>query len=720
MSVMRKAYAAVQEPALDQRHWAQIHGERGRRGAAKFASVNKFAATKFLLTHVTIMASVMCEPSPYDWFIKPECSHLVNNNQDAWENEVLRMSAPSFQGSFNFVEHFQNSKASKGYIVDAILRKIMLGPDTWVYYCDLLVATDLAHEDLVKKIRSGEVKYLSMGCLTDLITCSYCGASGDGQSPCCIHLTDLFKGRYKPDQWGIPRRIAELCFPPDTRVAMGDGSRRKISEVQAGDRVFTHTGALCSVTQTLVRDYEGPMVSLGISGIPQRLTSTPEHPYWVISPRSHCACGCGTPLSPFKRQASRYKDYTRSYVVGHNPCAQGDESLAVPSFAFKEAKDLCVGDLVALPVPTNVVVPADVDLIRAELLGWFLAEGSYFSHKGVKTGVTFTLNGADEIPIAENLRILLEQAFPPESPVGAVDPSRRKVPKVYHYSRTEGGTKLIVNYSNRTAVQWFLRHAGEYAETKRLSADAVLWPLELQQAILRAYVAGDGTVDGIARFSVVSVSETLISQMQLLAARCGIWTRRQVIFDGKAVDFNTALDPTTRRDSRRFRPLHTLHFQPSDATTEFFGTPAHRTHVRQLAPGWRQHDGYMLYRVTEVATEDYAGPVHNLEVAEDHSYLVEGIAVHNCGHKDLPGGGVRFVEASWVGTPAFPGAVTRSILYDGWEVPVDAKTGKAASLVLPEGYSKTASLITTHVPELSTSQSERPEPRVISELRRLR
>lgn len=208
---MKRAYAAVQEPILDQRHWSVIHGERGRRGAAKFASVNKFSAKKFLLTHVTIMSSVMCEPSPYDWLIKPECSHLVNNNQDAWENEVLRLSAPTFQGSFNFVEHFQNSKASKGYIVDAILRKISLGPDTWVYYCDLLVATDLRHEDLVAKIRSGEVKYLSMGCLTDLITCSYCGASGNGEAPACVHLTDLFKGRYRPDQWGIPRRIAELC-----------------------------------------------------------------------------------------------------------------------------------------------------------------------------------------------------------------------------------------------------------------------------------------------------------------------------------------------------------------------------------------------------------------------------------------------------------------------------------------------------------------------------
>ena len=211
MTVMKRAYAAMQDPVLDQRHWAQIHGERGRLATAKFASTSKVAASRYLLSHVTIMASVMTEPQPYDYMIKPECSHLCNSNLDAWENEVLRMSFPTFVGSFNFVEHYQNSKASKGYLIDSVLRLIRLGPDVFVYYCDLLVATNLEHEDLVAKIRSGEIKYLSMGCLTDLITCSYCGASGDGSAPPCIHQTGLYKGRFKPDQWGVPRIICELC-----------------------------------------------------------------------------------------------------------------------------------------------------------------------------------------------------------------------------------------------------------------------------------------------------------------------------------------------------------------------------------------------------------------------------------------------------------------------------------------------------------------------------
>jgi len=40
-----------------------------------------------------------------------------------------------------------------------------------------------------------------------------------------------------------------------------------------------------------------------------------------------------------------------------------------------------------------------------------------------------------------------------------------------------------------------------------------------------------------------------------------------------------------------------------------------------------------------------------------------------CGHKSLPNGGVKFVEASWVAVPAFPGAVRRNTVLDEWQAP---------------------------------------------------
>lgn len=206
----KTATGVLSDPIISVQQWDALHK---RPFGHKTAAFNKIAAntTKYLLSHVTIMASVMTEAEPHDWLIFPECSYLVNNNDDAWENGVLKMSYRSFVGAFNFLEHYQNSKAAKGHIIDSVLRKIQITPEVWVYFVDLLVATDLAHEDLVSKIRNEKVRYLSMGCVTDLVICSYCGHKVTDSGNFCTHL-QYNKGQFIPgEEDGIPRRVAELC-----------------------------------------------------------------------------------------------------------------------------------------------------------------------------------------------------------------------------------------------------------------------------------------------------------------------------------------------------------------------------------------------------------------------------------------------------------------------------------------------------------------------------
>lgn len=206
----KTATALLIDPVYSVIEWEKLHGRRAF--GHKNASFSKVAGntTKYLLSHTTIMSSVMTENAPEDYLIKPECSYLINQNEDGWENEVLKMSYKSFIGAFNFLEHVQNSKHAKGHIIDAILRKITISGGIWVYFVDLLVATDLVHEKLVSDIRSGKTKYMSMGCVTDLVICSYCGHKVKEDGNYCNHL-QYNKGQFLPDEDGISRRIAELC-----------------------------------------------------------------------------------------------------------------------------------------------------------------------------------------------------------------------------------------------------------------------------------------------------------------------------------------------------------------------------------------------------------------------------------------------------------------------------------------------------------------------------
>ena len=211
MAFKKYSNAIIEDPTVNVADWQRMHTGVPVFTGVKTAAVKKLAAnnTRYLLSHCTIMSSVMTEPDPEDHLIKPECSHLVNNNDDAWTNEVLKLSHKSFVGAFNFVEHFQNSKYAKGHILDAVLRKVAVA-EAWVYYCDILVATDISHEKLVEDIRNNKVKYLSMGCVTDLVICSYCGARVQDQGAYCNHLA-FQKGQFIPDDGGTFRRIAELC-----------------------------------------------------------------------------------------------------------------------------------------------------------------------------------------------------------------------------------------------------------------------------------------------------------------------------------------------------------------------------------------------------------------------------------------------------------------------------------------------------------------------------
>jgi hypothetical protein len=198
--------------------WQKMHGDKVFRGCkidgdhpfCKTASIKKKATTKFLLTHSTIMTSVMTEPLPHDWLIKPEASIFVNGNDDTWANPVLKLCYKTFIGAYNFVEHLQAEREAKGIVCDSILRTVHLSPDIWVYFVDILVATDLKHEALVADIRSGKVKYMSMGCITELVVCSFCGARVTDNSKFCYHL-EYLKGTFLEDEDGVPRHIAELC-----------------------------------------------------------------------------------------------------------------------------------------------------------------------------------------------------------------------------------------------------------------------------------------------------------------------------------------------------------------------------------------------------------------------------------------------------------------------------------------------------------------------------
>jgi hypothetical protein len=182
--------------------------------------IAKYSPDKFILTHCTIVASVdteLADPKDpkTDYLIHPAFSNLVNNNGDAWSKGVIKNSYKTFIGAENYLEHVQISHLSKGKIIDAVPREIVIGKDAdgkdlTTYYIDILVATDRKNEDLCKKIVSGEMSSLSMGCLIKFSVCSKCGNKAVDETEACDHVKYQKNNTFFDDN-GIQRKIAELC-----------------------------------------------------------------------------------------------------------------------------------------------------------------------------------------------------------------------------------------------------------------------------------------------------------------------------------------------------------------------------------------------------------------------------------------------------------------------------------------------------------------------------
>jgi hypothetical protein len=692
MAFLKYAKAAVVTPFVTRQQWTNVRvaGESAKvdlpsnlveRAATLFDE--PFDPKKYLLTHATIVASVdVFAPKGVkvgkvqedgfrvnrkyaDYRVKADCQKYINNNRDCWSRAVLAKSYKTFVGSHNFVEHVQIEDLSKGRIIDAVARDI--GESIYV---DILIATDRKHKDLVEAIQSGKMGTLSMG-----------------------------------------------CFLPGTQVTMADGRRIAIEDVQPGDMVLTHKGRSREVLNKQIRGGKWDMRTIHAVGLASPITSTGNHPYYVLRPAEVCACGCGEALPVYAPAVKKptTRSLTRRFKVGHdkrilNPNntysmdefkrrkAQMNE-IQNPDLVKVRADELRVGDFIAFPRVKDGEHTVPVSEGKARLLGYFLAEGSFNKRKGRRTTVVFSFSMEEKDTLVAEVVRLLEQEFPGKNKPWVQDRVKRNT--------------CVVHLTSRKAADWFHKHGGEYSHGKCLSADAMNWSQENHKHLIGTWLNGDGhRAKAHGGFLVgTTVSLDLANQLHALMAKCGWFARFEARIGSKSITVAEAINGgvAVRDESTGRLPAFLLTIGNTQSV-ELQGycakAPATSKYGKQNN---RVFDDWVISPITAIGESTYEGWVHDMEVDEDHTYVAEGASVSNCtvdgtictkcghwasdetemcphvkyekgntfydkegrkhivaelcGHEDLdPTGGVKFIEASWVATPAFTGAVLRNVL----------------------------------------------------------
>ena len=364
-----------------------------------------------------------------------------------------------------------------------------------------------------------------------------------------------------------------MCLNPNELVETQDGLKR-ICEVTPSEFVRTHTGELHQVQAVMRREVDESLVHVGVTGNPEPLRTTGNHPYYL------CRYGWN------KRNGELIR---------------AKRQIEPPS--WKAAIGLRLGDSVLFP-KRRALPRTNLPEDKLWILGWYLAEGSRCRRikKGqMGFGVAFGLNSSER-EVAERLRAVLIKYDPPLQ-------SGNNPPRI---EPVKGKNAIRVTYSSRYWHEFFTRLAGGLQQVRKIHPSVYncsgLLPL------VGAFMSGDGSQPKGQRNSIFasSTSRVLIHQIRQIMIDEGIWS---TISKPKSQEIWTLC--ASAEFIERFVGISKFH--SIEHERKF-----HKRHVVETDEGfWAP--------IKSLELVPYSGPVFNLDVEGDHTYQAQGVAVHNSG-----------------------------------------------------------------------------------------
>ena len=397
------------------------------------------------------------------------------------------------------------------------------------------------------------------------------------------------------------------CHVDGTKVLMADGTTKNIEDIKVGDAVFTHKNNIAVVESTRRRLTEpNELHRLSISGMPDAYV-TAEHPYWTLIGYDKCK-GCGKPLHAHTRAGFAERDFVHwcssSCKQKHDNSMKKEHDEFFEQkmmFDWKRVDELVPGNWVAIPLGRdNSVQRKSLGKARSRLLGYFLAEGN-FQGKEVKTAVEYTFSSNEMSYIEEIKGYAIEIGIPED--------------KIYVQVR-ESRTNARIVIHDKEFAKWLYENAGEYSWEKKINPELLEYDDETLKHIIGSYINGDGHITKRdSKVSACSASKNLIEQIGTMMRLVSI---PNVVYMSK-------------KATEKERAMYTvLICQGHGGKLKGYCDKCADVPIRKLE---NEFHGYMLRKVKANETLSMTAYVNNIHVineTEDHSFIANGVAVHNC------------------------------------------------------------------------------------------
>ncbi len=414
------------------------------------------------------------------------------------------------------------------------------------------------------------------------------------------------------------------CFVPGTKVLMSDGTLYPIEDISVGDEVIGGSGLPKKVIHKHVRDYQGDVKLIYVGHRKSPIVCTPNHPFARLD-RTECVV-CGGKLQSGKRPSS-YK-----YRINRQMCIscgrKNKRQLNDIQLSRVAASELEPRAVLFAPIPklAKTSLKDRNDIRFARMMGFYLAEGCLSKDSnGRHTGVCFTV-GIHESDLIQQILDCARALAPKSHPSVSLSKISDKCINIRVYSTDLAESLFDV--------------CGSLAHNKIISNEWInsASPDEIIN-LIGAYASGDADIHCITqRIRLCSVSESLLQQIMFLGSSIGL--SGFVVEHGVKVGSSSSVifaDGSEHQIVSRHQD-HVLHFDVASSKKLCELTTTHKKQTREVAAGdLKLFDGKRITFVNKIETDQYDGKVYNLEVEDDHSYVIDGtVLTYNCEHIQLP------------------------------------------------------------------------------------
>ncbi|PIZ82516.1 hypothetical protein COX97_04395, partial [Candidatus Pacearchaeota archaeon CG_4_10_14_0_2_um_filter_05_32_18] len=416
--------------------------------------------------------------------------------------------------------------------------------------------------------------------------------------------------------------IPAHCLLPNEKIICNP-EQKAISDVKIGDKVLTHSGIYKKVIKNYSRDFNGKAYRIKPYYFRDGLRVTGEHPFLAIKTVKDCQYigGLCKPNSIAKGKheckEKHYENYKPNWISAENlevndillyprPKETGDTnqikiSEIIGNSNYRFSDDFIVPNIGRQDNKIKNIINITPEFCR--LMGYYLAEGCIVK-KSNQIQFSFAFHEKEYI---NDVIYLMENYFGLK--IGKI--RERNGYELHYYS------KALVDLFSKL----FYDQSGQLrAHSKRLPDWALYLPLDKQVEVFKGWWMGDAGV---------TVSETLSSQFKLICLRLGIIPSIQIQSKDYFNNRGTKIGDRTIISYHDIFTFHNLSFYEDkfnlleDSIFKRFKTKLQRKH------GWMDRD-YVYIPIKEIEIFDYKGPVYNLEVEDDHSYVTSSATVHNC------------------------------------------------------------------------------------------